>query len=71
MGLGLILCKHLLEMMGGEIWIESNGIQSGASVPLPDEYPDWQALFDCPIQLAATTGTKVFFYMPLMFSSVH
>ena len=31
-GLGLPLCKHLLEAMNGQIWVESTGIPGEGSI---------------------------------------
>lgn len=66
MGLGLILSKYLLETMDGEIWLQSNGIQSGLSLPLPYGIPDWRSLFHCPIAPPEMIGTLVFLRLPLL-----
>ena len=63
-GLGLVLCKRLIEAMGGLIWLESKGLMAGDK-PTESLISLRNRLLDTPQALSETVGTIVFFSLPL------
>lgn len=64
-GLGLILCKRLLEAMGGNIWIESHNLLAGSQPSAMENHLKIELLNHCPELLINNLGTSVFFSLPI------
>ncbi|MGB2926380.1 MAG: HAMP domain-containing sensor histidine kinase [Limnothrix sp.] len=64
-GLGLILCQHLLEAMNGQIWLESNGILAGTPPDDAHNHLKTQLQQSCPQTLPDSAGTSIFINLPL------
>lgn len=64
LGLGLILAQGLLEAMGGQIWMESQGLIAGTPPQFSPEQTHWQDLFELPNDLIDQIKTQVFFRIP-------
>lgn len=64
-GLGLILCKRLLEVMDGKIWLESRGILAGTPPDTTQTHLKTELLHHCPEQFPENAGTSVFFSLPI------
>ncbi|PZU92977.1 MAG: hypothetical protein DCE90_17390 [Pseudanabaena sp.] len=54
-GLGLEISKRIVEMMGGTIWVESDG-QVGGKPPL-----DWESPMDSSLEQASVQGSTFYF----------
>lgn len=63
-GLGLISCQYLLEAMGGQMWLESNGHSFG-SQPNDLQLAMKDELLAAPNALSIMTGVTVFCCLPI------